>query len=427
VFIIFIAAWLIKEKEKSALSYQSLIIVSAVIGIGILSSFLNNQFLLGFIEILHFSIILIISWMISSVYSKNEILKFMYRFSVVFVGVYLIYFTAGYVSHLTNSFSPLWPAGTTFEVEQFTGIVFSETLSFSFIRFFNHIQTWTLPILICLMMFVYNKTYKIFLFVLLALWWALLIQSGGRGTFLAVTASFAIVMFLFTERRKERFYLFSGSLAAGVVTYLAMFYSISKPFRDITREGMSGRMQMWEKAWAMFLENPIFGKGPLSYSIIENGTLYFAHPHNFYLQILSEWGLIVFVIFLALLTVGIYKIVRKTRETKNHRWKELEIGLIWSLGAAFLHAGLSQVFHSPLSQLFLIFFLAWWFTSLQSGDASFQIKTRTVAILSVILISAFIYLNTENISNSFNKYESYVETYETNRLYPRIWEQGLNE
>lgn len=192
---------------------------------------------------------------------------------------------------------------------------------------------------------------------------------------------------------------------------------------------MSGRMQMWEKAWSMFCENPIFGTGPLSYSIMDNDGLYFAHPHNFYLQTLSEWGLIVLIIFLLVAFTGAYKIIKTVQSTKNKRWKELEIGLVWSFGAAFLHAGLSQMFNSPLSQVFLIFFLAWGLKILYLNKTCQQtvtVKAPALAVISLLMIGAFVFLNRPMIGNSFDHYKDYREKYESYRLYPRIWEQGLN-
>ncbi len=428
-FCLFTALIFIRGKNLIIISYQTIIFGIIVVIFGLASSIMNNHFRIGLIEILHVLIIFMISWLLASVYDKNELLKFIYRLSVISVSVYLVYFMVGYTSHITSLSSPLWPANSTnYDVEKFTGIVFSETLSFSHIRFFNHIQTWTLPVFVSAIVFVRTQRYKIILFLTLSLWWSLLMQSGGRGTFLAVAASLVVVSILFPQNRKRRFCVFLGSLAVGVAAYLALFYSISVPARSITRRGMSGRLQMWEKAWSMFSEHPIFGTGPLSYSIVENKNVYFAHPHNFYLQILSEWGLVVFIIFIIFMILGACKIISITKSKINNQWKELEIGIVWAAGAAFLHAGLSQIFHSPLSQLFIIFFLAWGLKTLYANKKdhpSVQVKTSALAIVSLVVICAFVYLNRAMIGNSLHHYRNYRHQYETHRLYPRIWEQGL--
>jgi len=417
--------YFLRSKKSYRVTKTHLIVISFLI-IGLISSAINGIILIGATEVLHFGTILFVASIISAGCKKELILKFIYTFTLLFVVVYITYFFAGYASHLTNPFSPLWPASTTFKIEGLGGIVFSDTLLFSFIRFFNHVQTWTFPLLISLFIFKNESIHKLIIFILLSVWWALLIQSGGRGTFLAFSLSFFVVILLFKKNRKERFYIYTVSLLCGILLYLILFYSIADPFTAITREGTSGRIEMWHKAWLMFLSNPIFGTGPLSYSIVQNENLYFAHPHNFYLQILSEWGIIVFVMISALIMVGLYKKLIELKKNENIRSIELEIGVYASLIATFIHSGLSQNLHSPLSQIFLLFALSWFFFISETKNSLFQIKISKVSWVSLAIVMIFIILNAENIIELFAGNETYLDQFNTNRFYPRIWYQGLN-
>lgn len=428
-FLVFISVYLtVKGKKKEFYFTKTHLIIFLIFTFGMISAIFNGRIKLGLIEILHFSTLLLTANLISSVFSKNEIIKFIYRFAVTFIVVYILYFFAGYLSHLTNSFSPLWPASPLFTINQFTGIIFPETLAFSYIRFFNHIQTWTFPLLMSVLLFPLQRQNKILIFIALCIWWALLIQSGGRGTLLAVAVSFLFIMLIFTKNRKKRFQIFFGSLIAGSLFYLLIFQSISGSSTVITRTGSSSRFEMWEKAWNMFLENPILGKGPLSYSVIQEEFIYFAHPHNFYLQVLAEWGLPVCILFVGIIIYGLSKIIKllKYRDGIINN-QELEVGLFWSLSAALLHAGLSQVFHTPLSQLFLIFVLAWVIKSISGIKALYTTKISNVAIFTLILICSFILLNSNNIKESFSGNQSFMDNYQTSKLYPRIWNKGINE
>jgi len=184
---------------------------------------------------------------------------------------------------------------------------------------------------------------------------------------------------------------------------------------------------MWEKAWLMFVENPLFGNGPLSYSFIENSQLYFAHPHNFYLQVLSEWGILAFIILTTLIFYGLFFLFKKVKQETNSKMMEMNIGLTVSLVAALLHAGLSQIFHTPISQIFLVLVLAWVFRYLAEDVQAMKIKNSFLAITSLVSILIFLFLNSSNMKNSFKGYGDYIEKYQTNELYPRIWSQGLNE
>jgi len=399
----------------------------SIFTIGIISGFINGQPSAGLAEVLHLSMLVLAAMVLSAGLKEEKISDFIYKFSYLFVSVYIIYFFLGYVSHLSNPFSPLWPSKNLFTVNGYTGIIFSDTLLFSYIRFFNHIQTWTIPLLISGVLLASNRINKTALFSLLAIWWALLIQSGGRGTLISVAVALTAIILLIPVNRKQRVITAVVSLFSGALLYLLMFFTISDPARSITRDGMSGRLEMWEKAWLMFLESPVFGKGPLSYSFIENSKLYFAHPHNFYLQILAEWGVVVFLILIIMICYALFKLFQRIKIEGGDKQAEMKIGITFSFIAALLHAGLSQIFHTPLSQVFLILMMAWLFNYLSGPNLSLKIKNSHVAIMTLVMISIFLALNGSNIRNSFKGYSNYFDKYETNEFFPRIWSQGLNE
>ena len=68
--------------------------------------------------------------------------------------------------------------------------------------------------------------------------------------------------------------------------------------------------QVYNTAYKIFLDHPIIGAGPNTYRLLYNDKKYYSgkhskntHPHNTYLQILSEVGLIGIVIPLILLVI----------------------------------------------------------------------------------------------------------------------------
>jgi magnesium-transporting ATPase (P-type) len=78
----------------------------------------------------------------------------------------------------------------------------------------------------------------------------------------------------------------------------------------------------------MFLDNPIFGQGPRSFrylcfdeKFIKSDGICTTHPHNTYLQLLAETGLIgfffVFLLFFSCLTALIKKFIYNLKYTKE--------------------------------------------------------------------------------------------------------------
>lgn len=87
----------------------------------------------------------------------------------------------------------------------------------------------------------------------------------------------------------------------------------------------NGRTYLWDYAFIMFAESPIFGSGYGAYNsyaselgvIISNYHTWESHAHNFYIQILAEMGVVGFAIFLLLLLVVLYDIMKLYRERKH--------------------------------------------------------------------------------------------------------------
>ncbi|GAA0343336.1 hypothetical protein GCM10008931_38280 [Oceanobacillus oncorhynchi subsp. oncorhynchi] len=103
---------------------------------------------------------------------------------------------------------------------------------------------------------------------------------------------------------------------------------------DTGEDVTSGRVVLYQRAWELFLENPIFGIGWGQFVVVTTGLL--ARDlvvHNVYLQLLSETGLIGFIIIIIpiiyayFLTIKCYKVI-KNNPLINGKWK---LGLIFSI------------------------------------------------------------------------------------------------
>jgi O-antigen ligase len=86
-----------------------------------------------------------------------------------------------------------------------------------------------------------------------------LVATFSRGPILAATLAIALLSFAYPALRK---YLFVG--AAAVALYLAVhLFSAGNPLADRLHESdnVTLRLKLWQVAWRMFLDHPVFGVG----------------------------------------------------------------------------------------------------------------------------------------------------------------------
>ena len=108
-----------------------------------------------------------------------------------------------------------------------------------------------------------------------------------------------------------------GFSVALLVDALMGFPLVSK-FVDLRHWDGTGRLPVWVAAWSMFLDAPVLGHGPHTFGLyyrpyLEGLTFpqwvsvdprLMPWPHNVYLEVLAEQGLVGFVLFGALLVCG---------------------------------------------------------------------------------------------------------------------------
>ena len=118
---------------------------------------------------------------------------------------------------------------------------------------------------------------------------------------------------------------------------------------------MAARGYLWQLAWRDWLQAPWLGLGPMHYAHVPNPEA--AHPHNIYLQVLAEWGAVVFLATLLGVLAGLSGFIRALRSSAG-RAPGLEWGGACLLGGwvAFLVDGcFSGNFVMPTSQVWIAF------------------------------------------------------------------------
>lgn len=252
----------------------------------------------------------------------------------------------------------------------------------------------------------YNRVYLFFIFLA----FLSILLDGGRSATLAYTVFIGLICIF---NRAARFKL----LLTYCITwffYLSILYFSSHAasgLRSITRESSSGRYELWLNAFQCWLQSPFLGCG--FYQLDQYPNLS-AHPHNFFIQILTETGLIGFS-FLAYI---IFSILRKIT------WNlEENYFVIAALIAIAIDLSFSGIHIYPITQVALLWLVVFLLKnpefqhSAYFNQANYR-KSKLTQIfyfsLYFIITLAFIYLfiNTSALSESLPTTP------------PRFWEYG---
>lgn len=163
-----------------------------------------------------------------------------------------------------------------------------------------------------------NFIYKIFCLATIVLGFINLGMFASRGAFLAL--SLAILFILY-----KRTYSFRNVILAiiilGIIAYsfmaLPVFRTLINRFGDETILNGSGRITIWKESFEFFLNSKLLtiiigGGGTFSYKISGTaiGSLSISSPHNNYLEILYDYGIVGLTLFIILI-INLIKINNK--------------------------------------------------------------------------------------------------------------------
>lgn len=407
-------------------AFLILLLVSALV-----STFIAPYTEWAVLELSHTILLVLSIFLVASVVQEipDQALILLKWATIGMVCLYLLKFMIGYALHLSGAY-PLWP-GTELQ----RGIS-----GFANKRFFNHVQTWTIPLLLIFIWREKNAKLKVFFLVVTSFWLMLMIASSARGTFVGVAGAIIIISIYLREGLKN---LWIEILKSGVIASLlyVLFFRIlvhlnSESLLDrFMSHGVQGRGGEWLSALPVILDNPVFGVGPMHYAsaFYEN----WGHPHNWFIQIAYEMGIPTAVFASILIGMGIYKFARQIKiQRTQERTPEIgsfKVGLLWSLLAATIHGLLSGIIVMPLSQVWLILIVGFAMGLYVNDDKVAEIEklkvsrySKIVLVLIIASLSGYFYWCTQHSTNTDIRRAEYVEKYEGNdsTIRPRFWGQG---
>lgn len=253
-----------------------------------------------------------------------------------------------------------------------------------------------------------NKKLKILMYLPTTLYVLSFLLDGARANLLAIIVALISIMFLY----KEKFRLVLApviTLIVAIFIYICIsFNGVSQVGSSLDRYSSSGRVELWEKALVIWLDNPVLGVGGANF-VTNPPMLFYAHPHNIILQWLSEWGLVG-----AVLTVGLcilsYKIICMRR---------IIPAFILGFFIAFLvNVLLSGTMVYPLSQTLNLWGIALVGSYLQKEDRLLPITPKPLSIGMGAFLLSFIWIIIYIVCTQ------QIEISEVERFAPRLWLDG---
>ena len=252
----------------------------------------------------------------------------------------------------------------------------------------------------------YNNIYLFFVFMA----FLSILLDGGRSSTLAYTI-FIVIVCIFN--RLERFKLLLIYCSTWLAYFSIVYFSSQSAsnLRSITRESTSGRYELWLNAFQCWLENPILGCG--FYQLNKYPSLS-AHPHNLFVQILTETGLIGFI-FLSFI---IFKVV------KNISWNfKQNYFVLAALFAVAVELSFSGIHIYPVTQVALLWLFVFLLKNPEFSHASYfnylKIKNSKIdkliqlfIYLCILIIFIYLFINTSVLSENLPSTP------------PRFWEYG---
>lgn len=150
------------------------------------------------------------------------------------------------------------------------------------------------------------------------------ILTLSRGGLLALALGL-LIYFLFMKLSAK-----FGAIMISTITGFFAYFTILKltninilstlflRFDLLLSDGGSGRVSIWENGWKLFVENPLTGIG--IYNFLGYNTSIFGdkhYMHNTYLEVLTESGIIGFVLFFVFWFLLFKKIIFNVRKDKT--------------------------------------------------------------------------------------------------------------
>lgn len=180
--------------------------------------------------------------------------------------------------------------------------------------------------------------------------------TSSRGGVIAYFAMLSVAVLAWFYKGKEKearswMPIIAGGAGLAVVVLGSLIYlggeaSMLRGFgiQTATDDISSGRFHFWSVAWQIFLANPILGTGFDSFAVAftrfdtQSGMFRVEQAHNDYLQMLSDGGIVAFIVTIGFIVLLVRKALKRIREESDDLVRTTVIGGLAGCVGIFVHS-----------------------------------------------------------------------------------------
>lgn len=218
-----------------------------------------------------------------------------------------------------------------------------------------------------------------------------LILDSARSALLAMLLGLAATAVMYRSRLRE-WTVPAVSVVLGALLHLLLMLSRSQAeslgsSKVLLSGDPSIRNQLWEKAWAIWRSHPLTGIGGGIFGAVQPGSNEM-HPHNFPLQMLSEWGVTGLVVMILLCIL-----LRQLWQSREQGAPLLFAGVL----AIAADCQFSGVLVYPTTQMLCLWLIALALVRMPASDArqnpyGWQVAAKTVVLVIALAGSTAIWI-----------------------------------
>lgn len=223
---------------------------------------------------------------------------------------------------------------------------------FSNSRFFGQYATLVWPLLVALSADVSRpRGWRIAMGLASSLLMLAILVSQTRGTFYGLASGLLLAALV---RVGQRWWvatatagLAGGALFAGLILIPGWlgWVDVSRMELRFQDFGLSGREQLWSRAFALIRQHPWLGVGPMGFVL--QFSRWGAHPHSSVIQVAVEWGIPAVILLLVIVLKAMATLAREVHARRTDLWGA---GLLVALTGSLTQSLVDGVLVMPLSQ-----------------------------------------------------------------------------
>lgn len=400
VALLFLSVWPFEQFSEFHDSQRmvSAILVAIALSISLFTVRLSAQTI--------WIIIAVYIWGLSAVYLSPlplwSMLEFGILFSCVLLGLVLIQkLKTHHIKQLFYVFVSIQAFYVTRNLTDYFVVVttgarlepYSLANGFSNTRFYGQFLTWAIPFTIGVLTVNKEFPYRKVISFLVMIEWGLEFLTLNRSFLLAMAATLLAAWWIAKVQWRRYAKLLLLTACGGFGLYLLMLHIIPgllgldtsfavkhSSGRDILNS--SGRVQLWLDTVHLFLNHPWLGAGPMM-TALDTSSKISAHPHNFVLQLLAEWG----ILFALFILVGCFMIALKWRKlvlVANDEHSLLALPIAVSLAAAAVAGLFDGLIVMPVSLIYMTLIISMFtglWRTLTPNDLRYPIPKLVIPVL----------------------------------------------